>query len=167
MPKRRCRFLEKDVLSVASDCTGLNAASLALESLSLPHQEEWVSDCDLAVRHVLAQNFAPKAILADAQNDLPNHFSIDFYSAGYPCQSFSRLGTQDGVSCGNGRVLLFVLKRIRSVKPRTFLLENVEDFQKKFKDVFDLTIDALKAIKDCKSIVLSVHTSCVQSRLSE
>ena len=45
--------------------------------------------------------------------------------------------------------------------------KSMEDFQKKFKDVFDLTIDALKAIKDCKSIVLSVHTSCVQSRLSQ
>ena len=67
MPKRRCRVLQKDVLSVASDCTGLNAAAMALESLNLPFQEEWVSDSDVAVRSVLQRNF------------VPNHLPVVFF----------------------------------------------------------------------------------------
>ena len=79
MPKRRCRVLQKDVLSVASDCTGLNAAAMALESLNLPFQEEWVSDSDVAVRSVLQRNFAPKALLRSVQEDVPNHLPVVFF----------------------------------------------------------------------------------------
>ena len=71
MPKRRCRVLQKDVLSVASDCTGLNAAAMALESLNLPFQEEWVSDSDVAVRSVLQSNFAPKGCSAQCKKVCP------------------------------------------------------------------------------------------------
>ena len=147
MPKRRCRVLQKDVLSVASDCTGLNAAAMALESLNLPFQEEWVSDSDVAVRSVLQRNFAPKALLRSVQEDVPNHLPVDFFSAGYPCQPYSVLGTGDGLESEDGKVLLYVLQRIRLTRPRTFLLENVENFQK-FKKAYELVRDVLKALKD-------------------
>ena len=153
MPKRRCRVLQKDVLSVASDCTGLNAAALALESLGLPFQEEWVSDSDVAVRRVLQRNFAPKAMLSCVQQDVPaNHLPVDFYSAGYPCQAYSKLGKGEGLESENGKVLLYVLHRIRTTLPRTFLLENVENFQK-FTKEYELTVGVLKALKDLASSV--------------
>ena len=94
MPKRRCRVLQKDVLSVASDCTGLNAAAMALESLNLPFQEEWVSDSDVAVRSVLQRNFAPKALLRSVQEDVPNHLPVDFF--------FSRLPVPTVLCAGHG-----------------------------------------------------------------
>eukprot|EP00435_Cladocopium_sp_Y103_P010695 s2915_g2.t1 len=147
MPKRCCRVLQKDVLSVASDCTGLNAAAMALESLSLPFQEEWVSDSDVAVRSVLQRNFAPKTLLSSVQEDVPNHLPVDFYSAGYPCQPFSVLGNCDGLESEDGKVLLYVLQRIRKKRPRTFLLENVKKFQK-FTKAYELARDVLKALKD-------------------
>lgn len=173
MPKRRCRVLQKDVLSVASDCTGLNAAALALETLGVPFEEEWVSDSDAAVRSVLKRNFSPKAILADVRHVVPKHFGVDFYTAGYPCQSYSRLGRQEGLNSANGQVLLGVLKRICSERPRTFLLENVQDFQK-FEQEFELTTNVLKAIKDHKTrepryklhaaVLNSLHYGVAQSR---
>eukprot|EP00435_Cladocopium_sp_Y103_P038019 s375_g10.t1 len=160
MPKRRCRVLQKDVLSVASDCTGLNAAAMALESLSLPCQEEWVSDSDVAVRSVLQRNFAPKTLLSSVQEDVPNHLPVDFYSAGYPCQPFSVLGTGDGLESENGKVMLYVLQRIRKKRPRTFLLENVKNFQK-FTKAYELARDVLKALKDlalvCRLYIVGVH----------
>ena len=147
MPKRRCRVLQKDVLSVASDCTGLNAAAMALELLGLPFQEEWVSDSDVAVRSVLQRNFAPKTLLSSVQEEVPNHLPLDFYSAGYPCQPYSKLGRGEGLESENGKVLLYVLHRIRTKLPRTFLLENVENFQK-FPKAYELTTGVLKALKD-------------------
>ena len=149
MPKRRCRILHKEFLTVASHCTGLNAAALALESLDLPYKEEWVSDSDINVRRVLAHNFSPKTILEAVQDDVPpDHLPLDFYSAGYPCQSFSKLGLQDGLQSANGQVLLYVLKRVVRKRPRTFFLENVENFHKKFKDEFKLTMEVLKSMKE-------------------
>ena len=147
MPKRRCRVLQKDVLSVASDCTGLNAAAMALESLNLPFQEEWVSDSDVAVRSVLQSNFAPKALLCSVQEGVPNHLPVDFYSAGYPCQPYSGLGTGYGVESEDVKVMLYVLQRIRLTRPRTFLLENVKKIQK-FKEAYELVRNVLKALKD-------------------
>ncbi|CAL1134722.1 unnamed protein product [Cladocopium goreaui] len=65
----------------------------------------------------------------------------------YPCQPYSVLGTGDGLESEDGKVLLYVLQRIRLTRPRTFLLENVENFQK-FKKAYELVRDVLKALKD-------------------
>lgn len=147
MPKRRSIALQQEVLRVASDCSGLNGAALALESLNLPFTEEWVSDVEDSARKVLRANFACKRIYEDVRTPAPRDIEVDFYSAGYPCQAYSQLGKKQGMACENGKVLLYVLMRICVVKPRIFLLENVKNFQQ-FQKEFDLTMRVLKSIKD-------------------
>lgn len=147
MPKRRSVKLQQDVLRVASDCTGLNAAALALEALGLPFKEEWVSDTEDAVRKLLRANFACAHVYEDVRTPAPADTEVDCYTAGYPCQPYSRLGSKQGMACENGLVLCHVLKRIYQVKPRTFMLENVQDFEK-FEQEFELAVSLLKSIKD-------------------
>ena len=116
-------------LRVASDCTGLNCAALALESLQLPYEEAWASDASPACRSVLETNYSIAHIYNDAR-EVPSALMgpIDFYSAGSPCPSFSRIGLQQGMASQDGQVILVVLRNLLRHRPRTFLLEQVPEF---------------------------------------
>ena len=89
----------------------------------------------------------PKRCSALCKKMCPITSLLIFFSAGYPCQPYSVLGTGDGLESEDGKVLLYVLQRIRLTRPRTFLLENVKNFQK-FKKAYELVRDVLKALKD-------------------
>ena len=135
-------------LRIASDCTGLNAAALALESLRLRFEEVWASDTAQACRALLAANFKIRTIYSDAKDVPAEEEALDFYSAGSPCPSFSRLGKKEGLACSNGQVLMLVLRNVLRHKPRTFLLENVADLMSRHEDAFKTVIKFLKALRD-------------------
>ena len=150
MATKRSRLLtSKRAVVAASDCTGINGGALALESLGLQYEEAWASEADPATRRVLAASFSPRKIYPDIRDwdGGSGAGDIDFFSAGSPCQSFSRAGRRQGLDCENGKTLLHVLMRIYKVRPRTFLLENVDEMLK-HEDTMDLILNFLKGIKD-------------------
>lgn len=49
----------------------------------------------------------------------------DLYVAGFPCQSFSTMGSQKGMTEDRGKIFNFVADYIRVAQPSLFLLENV------------------------------------------
>ena len=50
---------------------------------------------------------------------------LDFYSAGYPCPSFSRMGARRGTNDRRGLVTLQGLHYIATARPRALVLEQV------------------------------------------
>ncbi len=107
--QRRC-------ITVGSDCTGLNGARLPFEELGLgtgaTSREIFASETCEAARKVLMLNFDLPAgrIHYDVTTRDPRRTPyVDFYSAGFPCQSFSRQGLGEGLDGENGRVGLACL----------------------------------------------------------
>ena len=168
--------LKKKTLKVASDCTGLNAAAMALETLRVPFEEDWGSDTSRAARKILEENFNIKTLCENAK-DAPALKAVghlDIYTAGFPCPSFSRLGKKQGLQCEAGQVMLLVLKNIAAARPRILLLENVSDLMTSHEKAFDLLLKILKSLKDSKgeryykvihvSVLNSLHHGVPQSR---
>ena len=77
-------------LRVASDCTGWDTVSVALEGLSVEHENVFACDIDPKVREVLKANYDYGHIYEDVTNrDHDEAGPSDVYSAGFPCQAFS------------------------------------------------------------------------------
>ena len=79
---------------VGSDCTGINGAAIALESLRVPFEEIFASESDPKVRETLLHNF-PKLrgrIYEDVRTRPNPKRRVDVYTAGFPCQSWSKIG---------------------------------------------------------------------------
>lgn len=55
-------------------------------------------------------------------SDIGHH---DILTAGFPCQTFSRAGRQQGFSDPRGLLFLEIVRVLRQCRPRCFLLENV------------------------------------------
>ena len=136
-------------LKIGSDCTGLNAAAFALENLCVPFDEVFASDSDPHVRSVLKSNF-PKLEHKLFDNIMTRPISpkkLDLYTAGFPCQSFSNQGYQQGMNCANGEVALHVMDYLIEAKPTSFILENVAALvQPQHKQDFDTIMGVLTTI---------------------
>jgi site-specific DNA-cytosine methylase len=144
----------KPVIKIGSDCTGLNAARLAFEFLGLGLKVKEVFACEVSAvaRKVIKHNFdmTDAKIYEDiTERDHAAAPYVDFYSAGFPCQSYSRQGLGEGVSSTNGNVGLHCLMFIRNKRPKAFILENVASLaSKRHWHDFSLIMNFIKGIKD-------------------
>jgi DNA (cytosine-5)-methyltransferase 1 len=59
--------------------------------------------------------------------DIPD---FDILLAGFPCQSFSTAGTQDGLTFENGGLFYQIIRVLKAKKPTAFILENVDNLYK-------------------------------------
>ena len=141
--RRRC-------VTIGSDCTGLNAAALAFATLGIAFEELFASDISRACRSVLETNFKIGMIYEDCK-DVPagSKPQVDFYSAGFPCVSWSLIGKKEGLQSEKGRVSYACLLYIAAKKPKTFLLENVAALVSDlhWKD-FEYLMSVLKGIRE-------------------
>lgn len=55
-------------------------------------------------------------------SDIPAH---DILTAGFPCQSFSSAGNEEGLEGDRGILFFEVTRVLRGCRPRAFILENV------------------------------------------
>ena len=112
-------------IRLASDCTGLNAAGIALEALGFNVVSVFASEIDTKTRAVLVNNFDVGDIYGDicVRDDSRLSGQVDLYTAGPPCQPFSSDGRH-----GDARGLAFlrVLETVGEVRPRAFVIENVK-----------------------------------------
>lgn len=108
--------------------SGIGGFRLALESLGLT----CVLSCenDRYAKETYDHNFTrtPEYIHVDdikelaVQSDLP---SVDIVTAGFPCQSFSSGGLRKGMLDERGMLFWDMVKVIKAMRPKAFILENV------------------------------------------
>lgn len=115
-------------LSFVDLFAGLGGFHLGLSSLG--HHCVFASELDEELRALYQLNFGlrPSGDIRDAvaNGELPEH---DIMCAGFPCQPFSKAGTQLGFSDPYSGDLFSVVVRIAKEKqPRFVLLENVPNF---------------------------------------
>ena len=107
------------------------------------------SELEESCRSVYTANFPETTnvvgdILAVPDHDLPRAGTLDMLVAGFPCQPFSSLGQQPGLTCPKGNLFLEIVRLLNVSQPRAFLLENVPG-------LFTLTNDLhviMAALKD-------------------
>ena len=75
--------------------------------------------------------------------DLKERLSL--YSAGFPCDTFTKNGKQLGLRDLRGQVLYYVLSFIEMKSPDSFILENVAALETDFKALFHEIIQFLRA----------------------
>ena len=138
---------------MGSDCSGLDAAMVALDKLGVSDRvtQEFCCDKLPECQTFLKAVHKPKLLFTDVVNrDLEKVPKVDMYTAGFPCQPWSSEGKGQGRrdELGRGRVFDHVAKYIEKHQPKVFLLENVQAMaRKKHKKACDLLVDAVQKIK--------------------
>lgn len=106
---------------------GLGGFHLALEQLG--HECVFACELDQELRELYEKNFGMKAagdIRLVPTSQIPKH---DILCAGFPCQPFSKAGTQGGLSDPKwGGLFYEILRIVKKHKPLYVVLENVPNF---------------------------------------
>jgi DNA (cytosine-5)-methyltransferase 1 len=129
-----------------SDFTGLDAPYLAMLSMGLHPTHVFGSDNDPYVRQMLEANHHPQILYSDVQKREKVH--VDFYFAGFPCQSFSSAGVRGGFSDIRGTMFFHVYDYIAEALPKVFVLENVKGLTTHDKgNTFATIMDSLASLQ--------------------
>lgn len=106
---------------------GIGGFGVALEALG--GKCVFVSEIEESCRDVYLANFSlsPQIVHGDIyqvdERDLP--VSLDLLVGGFPCQPFSAMGEQPGLSCPKGHLFLEIVRVLSVSRPLAFILENV------------------------------------------
>ena len=86
-----------------------------------------------------------KDIARRQPKDLPDH---DLYVAGFPCQPFSAMGSNQGVrdTKGRGTIINHIIAALATMRPRAFLLENVKGLVVQHRPTFESILEQLRKI---------------------
>lgn len=142
----------KRVVSIATDCSGIEAPVHTLKVMNIDYDHVFSSESNRTCRELIKSVYKPKVLY---KNIFSRSFSdgvassdevtlpiekVDIYVCGFPCQSFSIIGKQLGFEDSRGVVFFECLKTISVLKPRVFILENVKhlvnhDSGKTFKTI--------------------------------
>lgn len=125
-------------LRLGTDCSGIEAPSVALRALGIPFDHVFASEVDpsclATLRHpshapgpslLYGDPAGPRPdgdVLRRAPSDAPE---VDLYVCGFPCQPFSRVGSRQGLRDARGTVFEACVAYVRERRPRVFVLENV------------------------------------------
>lgn len=103
--------------------SGLGGFHIAMKHLG--HECVFACEIDKGLQDLYARNHGirPASDIRFAWKDVPAH---DILCAGFPCQPFSKAGSQRGFECTNsGDLFEYILKCIDRHQPRFLLFENV------------------------------------------
>lgn len=120
-------------MNVLSLFDGISCGRVALERAGIQVDNYFASEIDPSAIKIASKNYPSTIQLGDITDwrnwNLPR---IDLILGGSPCQSFSKSGNQTGFSGKSGLFYIFV-EVLKFIKPRFFLLENVE-MKKEWED---------------------------------
>ena len=153
----------------------LSLQSLGLGSRAVPG---FASDIEAYVRRYLRANFKHSQIFANMldrdnsalyQNLKSKNAHPDIYTAGWPCQPFSIAGRQKGGDDPRGLVGLAVADTIMTIKPKSFVLENVPGVltNPKFKPLLDLMLQSIATLTEAIVESATVHSFLSMVYVSE
>ncbi len=108
---------------------GLGGFHLALSDLGHKCVFACESDADLAALYEKNFGLKPHGDIRTLDiSKVPRH---DVLCAGFPCQPFSKAGEQRGLACPQwGDLIDYVIRIIRTHKPRYFIIENVPNLMR-------------------------------------
>ena len=108
---------------------GLGGFHLALSRLG--HKCVFASELNSSLADLYEKNFGirPEGDIRKVDiTSIPKH---DILCAGFPCQPFSKAGTQQGLECPQwGDLIDYVTNILRAHKPRYFIMENVPNLMR-------------------------------------
>lgn len=111
------------MITYGSDCTGIDCILLALEQLVRLHYV-FCSDNNKNCREMIKANHNPMIIYDNVKRD-DQPKQVDFYTAGFPCPSWSIQGLRKGFNDDRGQIFFDVFKYIKERQPKVAVLENV------------------------------------------
>lgn len=121
------------------------------------YQDIFASDIDETARLVLKHNFssfkgpAGRATLyldCTKRSAADEAETVDLYTAGFPCQPYSKQGNGKGARDKRGKpVVKGVLDYIKRKRPVSFVLENVPGLVESHREFFDDILQKLRLIK--------------------
>ena len=118
------------MIRFGSDCTGLDAPFIALKRVltGVEIKHVFASDIDKYAKQMFLANHKTCKFYDDACIPGENKPPVDFYFAGFPCQTFSIAGKRSGFNDvrGRGTVFFYCADYIRKRRPAVFVLENVK-----------------------------------------
>ena len=149
----RSRSSSTGPISYASDCSGLDAGAMALQTIVPKLCHHWASEVDPCYKSILRATHPDVNVYFDdvaerSEEALEPYVDrVTIYTSGFPCTPFSSAGGQMGVCDPSAGMLSFyVVLTICQVLPCLFILENVPDFatDAKHQQHFDVTLRMLR-----------------------
>ena len=121
------------MITFATDCSGLDAPFYALQKIinvtdiSKHVHYVFASEIEPRLRELLTESIVkPSKIYDDiTKRNVDDMQTVDLYVCGFPCQSFSMFGQQQGFKDTRGHIFYHVYSYIKTHQPKVFLLENV------------------------------------------
>jgi DNA (cytosine-5)-methyltransferase 1 len=156
-------------LRVATDCSGIEAPIQAFRMLDIPIRHVWSSEIDKHARSSIEENYEPETLYKDLSTRVHSRLPpVDWYIAGFPCQSFSIRGNQNGFNDRRGELFFHILETISSCTPSVFILENVKGILSNDKGAtMERVMEELHGLKDYRIEIFllnSIHFGSPQSR---
>jgi len=115
-------------INVVSLFSGIGGFEKGLEDSNLDCNIVFSSEIDKYAKETYSANFQIKTMYGDIkkinEKDIPNH---NLLCGGFPCQSFSVAGKQEGFGDLRGTLFFDIIRIIKEKKPRYILLENVKN----------------------------------------
>lgn len=123
-------------INVLSLFDGMSCGQQALERAGIPIRNYFASEIDVHAIKVTQFNYPNTIQLGPVEFITKNTFGsnkVDLIIGGSPCQSFSSIGDGTGLKGKSGLFIDYV-RLVRELKPKYFLLENV-NMKKEWKDI--------------------------------
>ena len=119
-------------LKIVTDYTGMETLCMSLDILGRKYKLLSMSETNAGARRFVEENFRPKEIRECAEiTPMDQCKNCDLYCAGFPCQDFSYNNTaRTGTSSYRGQAYRLCVERIKYLRPKRFILENVPAFAK-------------------------------------
>ncbi len=146
-------------MKILSLFDGISCARVALERAGIPVKVYYASEIDKYAMQIARKNW-PKMVQLGDIKDLPpsNLGKIDLLIGGSPCQDLS-IANKNRKGLDGSRSGLFweYVRILKEVKPRYFILENVNSMSKESKDIITKELGV-------ESIMINASLLSAQSR---
>ena len=150
-------------VKVVSACAGLGTESFALKALGINHRVILCAEQEPHLRKFLKDQHQPEVLVKDvrARSFMDRGSGAQLLVAGFPCQPFSRQGSNRGVRDPRGDVASHLLKWVAAHRPDSFVLENVTNLMK-HKKTFMRIVRDLKGVPSRKTTMTGKrkHVGC-------
>lgn len=108
-------------------CSGIGGGRLGLEFAGLEcigrSETSRLADTTYCLMHNTKNDYNYGNLKKITANKIP---AFDLLIAGFPCQTFSVIGRQDGFSDDRGQIIFQLARILRETQPTCFILENVK-----------------------------------------
>ena len=130
-------------LLVGTDCSGVDSPIHALRALQISHRHLFSCEKAKAPRLLIDLNSPPEqGCFTDVTDNSKVPF-VDLYIAGFSCKPFSRLHNKTKLlEEKEAQIFFAVLRRLQTMQPTSFVLENVEGIKRCMGEVLTFLRDA-------------------------